>query len=178
MQLIFHSQVALSPSRSQVVWIPPVSPCNILHSSRLPLPPHCPAAHYWDILLGLLASGLIFPTQSKTSSAVLIISLFQLYSCMGSKNVQKERWFSTILLSLTGKHSAVRSFPAHLLLCYPMSGRLDPAQLALAQIPPLLLMTWEHESQSFSSSRKFPVQSKICRLKVNLFYSASWPALK
>lgn len=170
--LIFHSQVALSPSRSHLnSTCVPMQYLTLIHTSTslpscslLRHPPGAPCS--WPHLF-----------QNKASLAVLIISLLQLYSWMGNKKVQKERWFSTIW-SLTGKHSAPRSFSAHPLLCFPMSGGLNPSQLDLAQIPLLLLMTWEHESQSFRSSSQFPVRSKMCRLKVNFFYSASWPALK
>lgn len=59
--------------------------------------------------------------------------------------------------------------------------RLNLPQLALVQMPLLLLMRQEHELQSFRSSGKLSVQCQIGRLKVNFFYSASrsqWEQLK
>ena len=113
--LIFHSQVALSPSTwSLNSTLAPMRYLTFIHTSSSTSLPSCSLL---DILLGLLAAALIFTTLNKTFSADLMVSLFKLYSTMGNKKMQKERWSCTSVLWPTGKYSAASSCPVPLLLC-------------------------------------------------------------
>lgn len=140
---------------------------HTLHLSTLHLPHQCPAAHYWDNLLGLPAAGHTSSTLNKASSAYL--SWCKIYPRTGNERCRRRSGLVQAHCDqlASSQHWAVAQ---HLYCCLPSSlGWRHPS--CLVKIALLLLMRWEQELQSFRSSSKLPVQCQICWLKVTFLFS-------